>query len=412
MPEEIEYTLDWWKQACAYIRSKADKFPLAPVSGPQLGYYKVQDGRAGPLVPLAIFEHEGRLIAHLGFDPPREVSLSSVWPYCARPDCILLGKDYTAAMAAGAWPSSPAEPLPKATAEAMQLSQLPEQPLGQDPDPIAQDEVAKMTVAPDGGSPGAGHNSGATLDELEALRESLLELVAKYKATHGKRTLITKADADACEDARQDITKARKALDVVRLARNEKPRRLIKLTDDACNPAFGKADGLALELKQKTDAWEAAERARLRVLAAEDARKKAQEVAAAAAQHMPDPEKAATAIVESLLAAPLTIPEPKILLGTEGKGRRRSVKAPETAAIVDLQAAVKYLADMQQAELVALVQKIADRHCKTGALMPGIAMSWTPVQPQKVEDAGAQGTSNVSSNDTLEPQQALNGVDA
>jgi hypothetical protein len=74
--------------------------------------------------------------------------------------------------------------------------------------------------------------------------------------------------------------------------------------------------------------------------------------------------------------APIVV-TPKILVGTTGN-RRGAGSAAATATIVDLAAAAEHLAIIEHSELIALVQKCADRAAKAKASMPGIRMSWEP----------------------------------
>src|SRR5687767_13467937 len=95
----------WWTEACKFVKGERADWPLPP-PGAQLGCYRLPDGRGGPVVPAAIFLEDGILVAALGFGEAK-VPVSRVWPWVAKAEHVIDYTLYTAAIAAGAWPTSP-----------------------------------------------------------------------------------------------------------------------------------------------------------------------------------------------------------------------------------------------------------------------------------------------------------------
>lgn len=255
---------------------------------------------------------------------------------------------------------------------------------------------------------GPGDNSG-DLDTYQRMRAEILGDVAEAEAFFAKNKITDKTLADKAEDWGARLVKSSREAEKARLAENEPLRKKIEENDKkwraisgpalvrgeqlrAAAAAWGKAEVARIQKEREDEQrkqWEA-EQLRLRQEreAAAEAARKAREAQAAhdADGVVPEPEPEPEP--ELLLPPPPPVaPPPKLMLGTGTSGNRRSVKtaAPETATITDLVAAASFFAKQSHPELLALVQKLADRAIKARAEIPGIRFSWQQAKTEAAE---------------------------
>lgn len=334
-----ERTHDWWYAACDHLTDPSKPFPSIPASGtPQLGYFKIRDGRAAPWEPCAIFEVQGSLTAVRGFEQ-RIVEIKSLWPYCAKPDRVLSYEVYEAAMLTKAWPAA----------------------------------AAVEIEAPAAPEPTIGHNSGAT-DPIQEAMSAIAELTALYGKNYpAATTFATKADADHCEDLRKRLWTAAGELDAARKALNAKPQREIDINNARLKPVIDGALSVAAIMGNLCDRFARAEKSRLE----DEASKAAADAFKAGAEARP-------------------IPDIKVNIGTGVNGRKRSTpKEADTYEIVDLVAAASHFAKQNHPEIVAAVRSIAAR-CAKGRKggIPGIVMSFEGAAKPETEAAAQEQISH------------------
>ncbi len=260
------------------------------------------------------------------------------------------------------------------------------------------------TSEPGGGGDYAkpGHNIGNP-ESYDGMRAELLGEVLEAKNYYAKHAVVTKDDADKCENWRKKIA------GLAKVAEEHKRREKIPLEtalseiEKKWASIINEATGQARVMQGLGDKWIEEEKDRRRQAAlaaakaehdAREAKRKAEEEAAAAErarieeqrQKMLEDDPIA-ALTGSLPELPLdleprkpeafnpVVADEKILIGTQGT--RRSARAPAgTAAITDLKAAAAFFAEQKHPDLIALIQKLADRACKSRASIPGILMSW------------------------------------
>lgn len=74
---------------------------------PVCGYYRVRTKYMGEWLPVAIFEHEGSLVAIRSNSP---VDIEHVWPYCARRP-VSYSAYRLVAEQGGTWPKDPTKEI-------------------------------------------------------------------------------------------------------------------------------------------------------------------------------------------------------------------------------------------------------------------------------------------------------------
>lgn len=236
----------------------------------------------------------------------------------------------------------------------------------------------------------AGHNSG-DLAGFRAMREQLLGDVAEAKAYFAKNAVKTKTDADKLTNWAKRIREAATAADNARKAEKKPFQDAADAVDERYFPFIREAAAHAKDMQAAADKWARDEQDRLTKVAQEEARKRFEaeraaaetarkEIEAARAKKMrDDPIAAMTEPEPELPVVPLApapvVAVPKVMLGTDGP--RRGVRAePDKATIVNLAQAAAYYAEQQHPDLVALIQKLADKAAKAKAKVPGTVMSW------------------------------------
>lgn len=356
---------DWWRNARKGI------FGPMQEANPQSGYYRHY---AGPAIGIWRNDGDGKLNMQIdGVDIPEGVQRGKTWLQVAKSPVAFA--DYKHRVDTGEW-----------------RSDLP---------PVAAPTI--KTEETETAARGPGDNSG-DLDTYQRMRAEILGDVAEATAFFAKTKITDKLLADKATDWGARLVKFAREAEKARLAENEPLRRQIEENDNKWkairDPALSKGE----ELRAAADAWGKAEVERIRKEQEEERRKKweaeqaeirRQRAEAAAAEAKRRDEEAARAAAAGVTIAPEPEPEPlpelplapppppvapapKLMLGTGANGNRRSVKtsAPETATIVDLEAAAAFFARQKHPEIVTLVQKLADRAIKARAEIPGIQFSW------------------------------------
>jgi hypothetical protein len=332
-------------QEWAYYRA-ALRGELGPIkeSDPQTGYYRHYTDNE-----VAIWREGGSVLMLVGTENVEDpIDQGRIWISCAKKPVSY--DRYVAKQETGSW-----SPLPEATDEAQ---------------------------------PGAGHNSG-NVDAYIKMREELLGEVSESSAFYAKNPVTTKDDADRAQDWGDRLAKSAKAADKMRLEETEPLRAKIDEINAKWSGIIKPAERQAADLRGLAQTWGKAEAARLRKEAEEKsrreweaqqqkvreereaARKKAEEEAAAKGEDAPQDDLG----FDLPLAPPPrpTVKAPDIKLGTGTVGNRRSVKTAPVmqAVIVNLKEAALYLVEQNHPELVALVQRLADKGAKSKMPMPG-----------------------------------------
>lgn len=280
---------------------------------PQAGYYKMRRGKGGPWVPVAIWKHEGELIAVVGTGEAKgrqRRDPSDIWTYCAGNPVSQADAKY--AFEHGKW---------------------------------------------QGDAPTIGDNSReypATYEGISAEFSDYAELVRQFLADIAKDGGIkdkVKADqasnmADAIGTVKGGIAKRADEM------REELVRPHLEAQRDIngkFKPLIEEAKALDAQLRRAAGAWAKAEQDRLQKIADEKARL-AREAAEKAARDAP----ASTPIV-----IPEIVAEPvKVQVGGE-RGAKRSLKTRRIARITDYAAALAHFADTDEVRMA--VEKLAQR---------------------------------------------------
>lgn len=346
-----------------YFAALRGNFGPIRENDPQTGYYKHYTGAA-----VAIWREEGTVLMLLGADEVADlVDQGRIWLSCAKKP--VSHDHYVLKTTTGIWPG-----LPEAMAAKV----------------AAADLAAAATDDGAAAAPGAGHNS-ADLDTFAKMRAELTEEVSESAAFFAKHPVKTKDEADRAQDWGDRIDKAAKAADAARLAETKPLRDQIDEINARWNGLINPAKQQAVKLKGLAQEWGRAEAARLRKIAEDEARAKWEseqaeikrqreaELAArkaAAPAHEEGPLPSDDELGFDLPPAPPPQPivtVPKVMVGTGAAGNRRSVKTEPAkgAVIVDLGKAAAYLAEQKHPDLIALVQKLADKAAKSSMPMPG-----------------------------------------
>ena len=339
--EEIEYPQGSYKFWYAALDARKAGKPDIPVPSDGIarpGYYKTRAGKLAPYEPCAIDLHEGAAFALIGFrNNARRVPAKQVWPFCAKHQ-LDYESEFMPAFNAGQWGSdAPIEAVPAAdgvvTTQHNVDPEAPEMPKG-----------AKLA-------------------------EEVADLTATLQAHYSTRRLLTKDDADRCENARKALTGAAKALDTQRKAENKPHDDAIAATNAAYFPAIRGAGPVLAIMERKINEWGEGEAKRLTEQAA------AAERAAA--------EKLGRATDE---APPAPVVPPKVMVGTIGNRRSAAPKAPPaTATITNWPQATLYYGDHPR--LRALVQELANYDARAKKPVPGATMSWETSEKQEAANA-------------------------
>lgn len=288
-----------------------------------------------------------------------------------------------------AWPEDPpAQPNPAREAA------LPSEP-------VSQHLASLPSGTSDSPARGPGDNSG-DLETFRRMKADAEDDLGSLEAHLTKNPIRTKADADKIEnwakriaDAVTDMGKAHKAEKAPFL---EKCREI----DDRWLRLIEKLTTRRKAAQGAVDQWAQTERDRLRKEAEAKARKDweaqqeklRQEREAAEAENAriaaenekmlrDDPVAAFTGSLEEAVELPpapvegpaptFVVPEVTVQVGT---GRKRTAgKVAVTAIITDLGKAAAHLVSLADPDLIALIQKRADKAIKAGAIFPGAIRS-------------------------------------
>lgn len=312
--ERADYT--YWQNAL-----KGDFGPIHEGDA-QLGFFRKRTRRAGPFVPVAIFMHEGQIVA---LCDGHQVDAAEIWSYvCQHP---VAEEWYHTRINTGKWPDE---------SEAVSQSLAPP-PAGHNNPPEDEAEILKgqIDAATAGVAEYAEIGDDETASKAQSLRSRLLELsrdADKKRETEKKPHL----EAGKSIDAKfQPLVKAAKAAaDTIAKALGEHETRKARA-----------AEAARLEAERKRREAEAAARS------AEESGKPA-----------PPPP-------------PVTEPEPMPAPTTSIKGaygRAASVKVAKVATVTDIDAAFGFLKTHK--ELVELISALAQRAVNAGYDVPGVTV--------------------------------------
>lgn len=363
---------------------------------PQIGYYRYRRNRDAPWEACAIWQdQDGKLVCSIGAKASRRpADAHSIWTFVA--DKKVSKEDFFVAYNTGKWPADP-----------------PPAPVIKAPPPSEEKPTGTDAGGPPPRKVGPGDNSG-DLSGFEAMvkdgianvtrvgdllsaspvfrmRKAELEAdVTEAKAYFAKNPLASKNDADKCENWRDRIFKASKALDAVREAEKAPFLAITREIDGRYGPVVRAAEAQSVAMKRTVDAWDAADMARRQKAAAEEAKRKLEAAAAAMAAETKAlvdqgwPQEVADGLNLASPAEPVVAAVEKNLYGTGSKRRSARTEKP-TAVITNLAAAAAYYAEQAHPDLVALIQKLADKAAGANAKVPGCVMSWEKPTQQAAE---------------------------
>ena len=366
---------------------------------PESGFWKAYAGQTENgkkrFVPLGIWQEDGQLvIEHNGIriDAANRAQVARLWVSAAKSPCTR--DDYMHYIEHGRWPADVTDAAIERKAARTRLGRA------ETLETVAAETVVSETISIGDAAAAVvatlGHNSKAAIDDLAKLRSDIADDVAEMRGFYANNPIRNKTEADIAEDRRKRLADSAREADEARKAEKAPHQALADAVDAKWFPIIREAQSVAKEIDTKNRAWIGAEQDRLRKIAETEARKRfeaeravriaaeekrRQELAAMTvkAGHPPMPD-VAEFVPEPMPPAPIVV-TPRILVGTTGN-RRGTGSATPTAVIVDLSAAAAFLASTQHPDLVALIQKCADRAAKAKATMPGVRMSWeaTPMR--------------------------------
>ena len=357
-------------------------YEVGHYDNPQPGLWKKRLARRGPFIPVKIMLVDGdgvtqhtwangltlKCVVGNGTDADAE----DEWAWC-RSDAISQA-DYKHWLEFSRWKSDP-PPLKSTSSETS-----------------TEKADAAETAGQVHGGP--GHNSG-NLTAFQEMREQLIGDCSEARSAL-RNPITSKVDADRMTDWGQRIAKMAKAADAARRAEQKPLEDAVAEIRRRYQLIIGEADSVTRAITAACDAFIRTERDRLRKIAEEEAKvaREAQMAERARIEEerarisRDDPIAAMTGSLPAMppepppVAAIVSSP-PKIMLGSGTVGNRRSLREPPaTAVITDLAAAAAYYAAQQHPDLIALIQKLADKAAKAKAEVPGCVMSWQQ-QPSK-----------------------------
>lgn len=291
-------------------------------SDPQPGFYRKRTGKAAGYQPVAIWEHDGRIVALVD---GKEADAAEIWTYvCKYP---ILEQWYLARMNGQRWPDE----------SAAVTASLAPPPSGHNQGPTDEADILKAQI--DAASAGveefATIGDDETASKAQSLRSRLLELSGQ---------------ADKVREAqKKPFFEAGKAIDL-------KFQPLVKAAKAAADMI---RDALGAHETRKLRAAEAArlEAENIRIKAEREAVK-----AAAAGQPAPTPPPPALE----------PIPAPAITL-RGAYGRAASIKVVKIATVVDQDKA--YMALRDHKEMKDLIAALAQRAANAGIPLTGVEVT-------------------------------------
>lgn len=351
------------------------------------GYYKYRRQREAPWEPCAIWRMPptednpdgGPMVCRIGTkQASRMENPLQLWTFVA--DKKVSKADFFTAYETGSWPADP-PPVPEARPESPKPTGVEaggpvERKIG--PGDNSRDPTAYAQMLKEG--MGRVIETGELLATSQAFAEAKGKLLADADAALAHfvaNPIKVKADADRCENWRERIAKAAKALNATREEEKAPFKAIVDEIDARYFTPIRDAEAKARKLGELGSAWARAEDTRKLKEAQEAARK---QLAEEQAREHAAQEQAALQLGETPPEAPEPVAVPvvvieKTLIGTGT--RRRSAKAEKaTAVITDLAAAAAYYAEQGNADLIELIQKLANKAAAANARVPGCRMSW------------------------------------
>ena len=275
---------------------------------PQVGFYKMRRGRNAPWLPVAIWEKDGTLVCRVAkemADP------NDVWTYCCGNP--VSKADAKHAFEHGTWP---------------------------------------------GDVPDIGHNSGDL-----SLADEITDVVVSATAWLSSNGINVRVDCDQAANWRAKLLDLKKRAEAEHKAEKQPHLDAGRAVDAKYKPLIETAQAAAEKLRAALTVYMTAEEAKLRAIeaeqrrAAEDAARKAREVAAA--KGAPEPED-----------VPLPLPEPVRVQAGGQRGRRVGLREITRYIVTDYEAALAHVKDHD--EVRAAVIKVAGAMAKAGAKVPGV----------------------------------------
>lgn len=315
-------------------------------SHPQSGFYRMRGNEDQDMLPVAIWEHEGQMVAKVG---NHMRNADDVWSWCCRHP--VTHEDYKIVLAGGLWPDSPPKKVtPKVEVE--------------------KEEAPKAATI--------GHNlpddphEALTLEfqgELEIAKELLANPVKDQHAADKIANFSKRVSALAKKATEHFNLEKRPLIDASR-ACDDKWRDLREDTDKLVKQLKKHIEAFLLEERRKEQERQrkAAEEAAKARAEAEAAQRKAAEEAEAG----DEPDEAAAEEAARLEAEAKALEkearERKVSSGRTGA--KVSIREVKVAKITDFDALLIALKDRE--EIKDLVQSLATRAARSGVELPGM----------------------------------------
>lgn len=302
---------EYWSNALA------GNFGPVHDSDPQCGFYRKRAYKAGPFLPVAIFEHEGKIVALTDNKP---VDANEIWTYvCQHP-------------VAEQWYRDKIDGKPWPDEDATVTASIAE--VGHNNPP--QDEAEIMREQIDAASKGVADYAEITSDETAAKAQSLRS-----------RLLELSGEADKKREA------------------EKKPHLEASRNVDAkWQPLVKSAKAAADKIRAALSAHETR-----KANAAAEVARKAEEARKAALAEMLAKNPQAPVVVPKIEPLPQVAPTTTIR-GAYGRGA--SVKVVKVATVEDYDEATTYFRN--DPEYRAVIDKLAQRAVDAGYTVPGVSV--------------------------------------
>lgn len=328
------HSYDFWQRALAGEEVGGPTLPIHDGEA-HPGFYRKRASRAGAFLPVAIWEHEGALIALVD---GKQADPAEVWSYCCR--FPVTNEAYNIRVETGMWPDEDG-------AVAASLTPAASQEIGANNPPIddpATEIQRKIDTAAANAKDYEKIEDDETAGKAQSVRSRLLELAG---------------EADKAREAlKRPHLDANKAID-------SKWQPIVKAGELAANKIRETLSAFATAQRKKAEeaAAQAEKIARGRALAEAKA---AEDAANAAAKGGPAPPP--------LPPAPEPVaPPPAVPTQIGGAyGRKASVRTIRVAKVVDQDKA--YAAMRTHKELVEFIAKLAQRAIDKGVAVDGVTV--------------------------------------
>jgi hypothetical protein len=309
---------DYWSNALK------GEFGAVHEGDPQPGFYRKRISRGGAFVPVAIWEHEGSIVALVDV---KQTDAAELWSYvCQYP---ITEQQYHDRIETGKWHD--------------------------------ESDAVTASLAP----PSIGHNNGPQ-DEAEIIKG---QIEAASAGAEEYATIKDDGEAAKAQSLRSRLLELSGSADKKREAEKKPHLEAGKSVDAKWQPLVKAAKAAADKIRDALSAHEtrkAREAERLRREAEEAARKAEDErrakLAAKLAEH-PD----APSPMPELTPVPVA-PEPVTAI-RGAYGRAAAVKIVKVCTVIDQDAAYSYL--KADKELAALISKLAQKAVDAGYVVPG-----------------------------------------